>query len=75
MRQGAVLVMTGLAVGLFAAAAATRVVRTLLFEVTPLDLPTFAAAAALFTTVAIVASYLPARRATRVNPLVALRSE
>jgi predicted permease len=73
--QGAMLAATGVAAGLVAAAIATRLVRTLLFDVTPLDVSTFAAAAAIFGGVAIVASYLPARRAMRIDPAAALRAE
>jgi predicted permease len=73
--QGAALAAVGITAGLAAAAMATRLVRTLLFDVTPLDVPTFAAAAALFGGVAIVASYLPARRAMRIDPVEALRAE
>jgi putative ABC transport system permease protein len=57
------------------AAAVTRYLESMLFGVTPLDPATFAAVAFGFTTVALVASLVPARRATRVDPLVALRSE
>jgi putative ABC transport system permease protein len=51
------------------------VVGTLLFEVTPYDAPTYATVLALLGAVASVASYVPARRAARVEPLVALRQE
>jgi len=47
----------------------------MLFDLTPLDPPTYAAVAILFATVALVASYLPARRATQVDPVVALRHD
>jgi len=65
----------GVAVGLAAAAAGTPLLRGMLFGVTPLDARTFAAVGIAFAAVAIVACYLPATRATRVDPMVALRSD
>jgi putative ABC transport system permease protein len=65
----------GVTCGLAGAAAMTRYLEGMLFSLTPLDPATFAAVAVLFATVALVASYVPARRATRVDPLVALRAE
>jgi putative ABC transport system permease protein len=73
--EGMAPVIVGAAVGIAAAALATRALRTLLFGVTPLDPVSFAAAPALLAIVALLACYLPARRATRVDPLVALREE
>jgi putative ABC transport system permease protein len=73
--QSAVLVAVGLALGLSGAAAVTSSLESLLFGVTPLDPFTFAAAAILFVAVAMAASYVPARRATLVDPLVALRCD
>jgi putative ABC transport system permease protein len=67
------LTLIGLAIGLAAAAAATRLVSTFLFGVTATDPLTFAGIAALLTLIAALASVLPARRASRVDPLVALR--
>jgi ABC-type lipoprotein release transport system permease subunit len=61
------------ACGLAGAAAFTRYLEGMLFALTPLDPMTFAAVAVLFLVVALVASYVPARRATQVDPLVALR--
>ena len=65
----------GIALGLAGAAAVTRSLRGLLFGLTPLDPATFIGVAALFAIVATLAALLPAHRATRVDPLVALRNE
>jgi ABC-type antimicrobial peptide transport system permease subunit len=73
--QSLALVTAGLAIGLAGAAGATRYLEGLLFGLTPLDASTFAGAAVLFGSVAAVASYVPARRAATVDPMVALRSE
>jgi len=75
LRQGLVLVGSGLAAGFAASLALTRFLSTLLYEVKPTDLATSAAVAVLVAAVALLASYLPARRATRVDPMVALRYE
>jgi putative ABC transport system permease protein len=75
VRQGMGLVMIGVAVGLAGAVALTRVMSTLLFGVGAKDPVTFAVVAALLSLVAFVACYIPARRAARVDPLVALRYE
>jgi ABC-type lipoprotein release transport system permease subunit len=64
-----------LAIGLAAAAALTRYLQAMLFGITPLDLVTFVAAPAVLAMVAIVACFLPARRATTIDPMVALRCE
>jgi len=64
----------GLALGLASAVALTGILKTLLFEVAPTDLPTFAGATALLLVVAVLASLVPARKATRVDPLVVLKS-
>jgi putative ABC transport system permease protein len=69
------LAAAGVAIGLAGAAAATQLIRSLLFGVTPSDVPTFAGIATLLAATAFVASYIPARRATRVDPMVALRYE
>ena len=66
---------TGIGIGLIGAFALSRVMRRMLFEVEPTDPITFAVIAVLLATVSFLASYVPTRRATRVDPLVALRSE
>jgi len=73
--QSAVLVAIGVGIGLGAAAGLTRYLAGMLFGLTPLDPATFAAASLLFVVAALIASIVPARRATRVDPLVALRTE
>jgi predicted permease len=75
MRHALVLSVAGVAAGLLGALALSRAVASLLFELSPTDPVTLASVAALLTAVALLASYWPARRATRVDPLVALRSE
>jgi putative ABC transport system permease protein len=61
--------------GIAAALALTRLIRTLLFGISANDFPTFAAVAILLTLVALAACYIPARRATRVDPISALRCQ
>jgi putative ABC transport system permease protein len=75
MRQGAGLAAAGLALGYAASLVLTRLIRGLLFEVHPLDPAAAAGVALLLTAVVLAATWLPARRATRVDPLVALRHE
>jgi predicted permease len=73
--EGMRLVVIGLAAGLVGAMVLTRFVRTMLFGVSPSDPVTFGAISAALAAVAFLACYIPARRATRVDPLVALRNE
>ncbi|HTT63923.1 MAG TPA: ABC transporter permease [Bryobacteraceae bacterium] len=75
LRRSAALVAGGLVIGLAGAWAVTRVLKNFLFEVTPFDPPTFAAVSLLLALVALVACYIPARRAAAIDPLVALRYE
>jgi predicted permease len=75
VRRALVLTMTGLGLGLAGAAAATRVLSGFLVDVSPTDPATLASVVVLFTTVALLASWLPARRAAAVDPMRTLRSE
>jgi ABC-type antimicrobial peptide transport system permease subunit len=75
LRQGFALTSGGIVLGLAGGAATTHFLDTMLFGLEPLDATTFAAAAVVFMTVAALACLIPARHATNVDPLVALRSE
>ena len=75
VRDGARLAFLGIVIGLGAALALTRLMASLLFEVKPTDPPTFLVVAILLACVGLFACYIPARRATRVDPMVALRYE
>jgi predicted permease len=75
LRRGMTPVLAGLAVGIPLALLATRLLRSLLYEVSAGDPVTFVGVAALLAAVALVASWLPARRAARVDPTVALRAD
>jgi putative ABC transport system permease protein len=75
MGQSFVLIGAGIVLGVAGAAAVTRYLEGMLFGLTPLDPSTFVAVSLLFAVIALLASYVPARRATKVDPLIALRCE
>jgi putative ABC transport system permease protein len=75
LRRGLALTAIGLTIGLIGAAASARYLQSMLFGIEAHDAGTFMAVAVAFTVVALVASYFPARRATTVDPVVALRHE
>jgi len=75
LRESLALVMAGIALGLAIAYGASGVVASMLFGVSAADPVTYAAVPLILVAVAVLASLVPARRATRVNPVVALRAE
>lgn len=75
LREGVVIAGSGIAIGLIAAAALGHALESLLFEVRAIDIATFVSCALLILATALLASYLPARRATKVDPMTALRCD
>jgi ABC-type antimicrobial peptide transport system permease subunit len=75
VRNGMLLAAVGVALGLAAAAAVTRIMSSLLFAVSPVDPITYCAVSAGLFLAAAIASYMPAHRASTVNPIDALRAE
>jgi putative ABC transport system permease protein len=75
LRRGSALAFTGAAIGLLSSMAASRLLSSMLFAVSPKDPTTFFAVAVLLLSVALAACYVPARRATKIEPMVALRYE
>lgn len=75
MRSGVIIVATGLSLGLLGSLAVTRLLAGLLYGISPTDPPTLIGVSALLSVAALLACYLPARKATKVDPMVALRYE
>jgi ABC-type antimicrobial peptide transport system permease subunit len=75
VRHGLMLAAIGIAVGVGVAAGVTRLMASLLFQVSPLDGMTYGAVSLVLATAAVLASYLPARRAAKLDPVEALRAE
>ena len=75
MKQGMTLALIGVAIGVIASFALTRVIKNLLFNVSATDTATFVAVSLALTSIALLACWIPARRATKVEPTIALRSE
>ena len=75
MSQAAKLMVAGVAIGLVAAALASRLLRAQLFEVAPTDTTTYLVVAIVLMAVSLLASWIPARRASRIDPMTALRQD
>jgi putative ABC transport system permease protein len=75
LRQGIALTLMGVALGVFAALGATRLISTMILEVSPDDAPTFILVVAVLLFVALAACCIPAQSAMKVDPMVALRHE
>ena len=75
VRQGGTVVLIGLAIGLIGALALTRVMGTILFNVSPTDPATYTVVTVFLLSIGLLATYLPARRAADVDPVEALRAE
>jgi putative ABC transport system permease protein len=75
LKQGLKLISAGVTIGLIASLGLTRVMKNLLFEVSATDPPTFVVIALILTIIALLACWVPARRATKVDPVVALRND
>jgi len=75
VRQGVILAVAGLAAGLAGSFALSKLIATLLFNVKPTDVATFIVSGMVLLVATFLASYIPARRATKVDPIVALRYE
>jgi predicted permease len=75
VRHGFMLAAIGIVVGVAAAAALTRLMTSMLYEISPLDVPTYTAVSLVLLAAAVMASYLPARRAASLNPIEALRTD
>ena len=75
LSRGVLLAGIGLVIGMILGSGLTRMLSSMLYEIRPLDWPTFVGGGVLLIVVSLLASYIPARRAAKVDPLVALRYE
>ena len=75
LRQAAKLVLAGTAIGVILGLALSRVLKNLIYEVSPADPLTFTAVGFLVIAIAVLACYIPARKATKADPMIALRAE